>query len=101
MISGKIFELKDIEALDFEFIDFYGEVSFINRDFNPKISQGVNNFVTFKDNTNQIQKIYFRMMTKNSSLALYPFINEAVRLKAMTYYRAIDLIDIENVTKPE
>ncbi len=101
VINGKVFALKDIEGLDFGFIDFYGEVSFINGDFNPKISQGVNNFVTFKDNTKQTQMVYFRMMTKNSSLTLYPFINEAVKLKAMSYYRAIDLIDIENVTKPE
>jgi hypothetical protein len=68
--------------------------------FNPLISQGVNNFVTFIDNTNQPQTIYFRMMTKNSSLTLYPFINEAVKLGAMSYYQAIDLIDVENVTKP-
>jgi hypothetical protein len=39
-------------------------------------------------------------MTKHSPLSLHPFINEAVKLKAMSYDRAIDLIDVENVTKP-
>jgi hypothetical protein len=90
IISNKVLALKDITSLDFRFIDFYGQRYLAFRgSFNPLLSQGVSNYVTFIDNKNQTQMVYFRMMTKHSALSLYPFINEAVKLKAMTYYREV------------
>jgi len=99
-IGNKVFDLKDITSVDFGFADFYGKMSSNGRDFSPKFSQGVNNYISFTDDKNQPQKFYFRMMTKNSSITLHPFINEAVKRKAMSYDRAIELIDVENVIKP-
>jgi hypothetical protein len=99
MINQNTFELKNINGLDFGFIDYYGKSGFI-RSFNPGLSQGVSNYVSFKYNTGKAYFIYFRIQSKHGSQALYPFINEAVRLRAMSYYRAIDLIDVENVVKP-
>jgi hypothetical protein len=99
--NEKIYDLKSIRDIDFGFINFYGELSTGWRgNFNPLISQGVNNFIKFTDSSNQSVQVYFRIQGKHGSQALYPFINEAVKLGAMTYYRAIDLIDVENVTKP-
>jgi hypothetical protein len=100
IVNEKVYELKNIKGIDFSFVNFYGERSIFARDFNPKLYQGVDNYISFTDNINQIQKIYFRQLAKNHYKELYPFINEAVRVGAMTYYRAIDLIDVENVTKP-
>ena len=99
-IGNKIFNLKDITSVDFGFGDFYGRKSMFSNDFNPQMSQGVKNYISFTDEKNQPQKFYFRMMTKNSAITLYPFINEAVKRKAMSYDRAIELIDVENVIKP-
>jgi len=99
-IRDKAFNLKDITLVDFGFSDFYGRKSMFNNDFNPQMSQGVKNYISFTDEKNQPQKFYFRMMTKNSAITLYPFINEAVKWKAMSFDRAIELIGIENVIQP-
>jgi len=99
-INEKVFELKNINKLDFGFGDFYGDRSLASYNFNPSLSQGVGNSVSFTDNTGQTHKIYFKLMSRNQYKNLYPFINSAVKIGAMTYYRAIDLIDVENVTKP-
>jgi hypothetical protein len=101
IVNEKVYDLKNIKGLDFGFINYYGELSTSFRgNFNPLISQGVNNFIKFTDGNNQSVQVYFRIQGKHGSQALYPFINEAVKCGAMTYYRAIDLIDVENVTKP-
>ncbi len=57
IINDKVFELKGIKKLDFGFIDFYGQRDISYRgNVNPLISQGVSNFITFVDSTNQTQK---------------------------------------------
>lgn len=99
VINDKTFELKDIKKLDFVFGDYYEERSGSGRGFSPKIYQGVRNSVTFTDATNQAQAVYFQMMGKHSYMSLYDFINEAVRLSAMSYLRAEDLIGAENVVR--
>jgi hypothetical protein len=100
-VNEKVYELKSITGIDFGFINFFGEVSLSYRgNFSPLLSQGVRNFIKFTDSSNQNIQIYFRIQGKHGSQALYPFINEAVKCGAMTYYRAIDLIDVENVKKP-
>lgn len=101
IVNEKVYELKNIRDIDFGFINFYGELSAGWRgNFNPLLSQGVNNFIQFIDSDNHPVQVYFKIQGKHGSQALYPFINEAVKLGAMTYYRAIDLIDVENVIKP-
>jgi hypothetical protein len=102
VINDKTYELKDIKNIDFGFVNYYGELSTSFRgNFNPLISQGVNNFIKFTDGNNQPVQVYFRIQGKHGSKALYPFINDAVKFGAMTYYRAIDLIDVENVQKQQ
>jgi hypothetical protein len=101
VIDEKIYELKDITGIDFGFVDYYGGFRSISgANFNPLLSQGVNNFIEFKDNSKAVIRTYFRIQSKHGSMTLYPFINDAVECGAMTYYRAIDLIDVENVRKP-
>jgi hypothetical protein len=101
IINEKVYDLKSIRDIDFGFLNFFGELSTGWRgNFNPLLSQGVSNFIKFTDSDNQPVQVYFRIQGRHGSQALYPFINEAVKLGAMTYYRAIDLIDVENVTKP-
>ena len=101
VIGSHAFKLKEIKNIDFHFGDFYGSRSLaIRGNFNPMLSQGVNNFISFDDKSGETKLVYFRMMTNHSSLTLHPFINTAVKTGAMSYYRAIDLIDVENVTKP-
>ena len=101
IINDKVFELKELSAIDFSLNDYYGRNRFPYRsNFSPALSQGVDNFVTFKDNADQVHLIYFRIQGKHGAQNLQLFINASVKLKAMSYYRAIDLIDVENVTKP-
>ena len=101
IVNERVYELKNISGIDFGFINFYGERSTsYHGNFNPLISQGVSNFITFTDSNKQSIRVYFRIQGKHGSQALYSFINEAVKCGAMTYYRAIDLIDVENVRKP-
>ncbi|HTI57625.1 hypothetical protein [Mucilaginibacter sp.] len=99
VVNEKVYDLKMISKLDFAFNDYYGMMYWM-RSFNPRLSQGVDNFVEFKDSSQQIIRIYFRMQVKNGAKSFYPFINDAVQCGAMSYYRAIDLIDVENVRKP-
>ena len=101
LINEKVYQLKNVTGIDFGFIDYYGEMKISYRgNFNPLISQGIHNFVTFFDSDKKTIKVYFRMQGKYGSQALHAFINEAVQCGAMSYYRAIDLIDVENVRKP-
>ena len=100
-IGDKQYKLSEIKNIDFGFVDYYGELALRSgANFNPLFSQGADNFMAFDDKSGENKKVYFRMMTKHSSLSLYPFINAAVKAGAMSYLRAIDLIDVENVTKP-
>ena len=99
VVNEKVYDLKMISKLDFAFNDYYGMMYWM-RSFNPRLSQGVDNFVEFKDSSQQIIRIYFRMPGKNGAKSFYSFINDAVQCGAMSYYRATDLIDMENVRKP-
>jgi hypothetical protein len=98
MIDDKTFKLGDINVIDFSFFDYRGQSSMYSRDFNPKLSQGVNNYVSFTDNKNQSQTIYFRFQSKHGYQALAPFINEAIKLKKMEFKRGIDLLGIESIS---
>ena len=101
IVDDKTYDLKAISSLDFRFIDYYGEMRSISgANFDALLSQGIHNFVEFKDASAQNVKVYFRIQGKHGSMTLYPFINQAVKVGAMSYYRAIDLINVENVTKP-
>ena len=97
IINKKVYELKDISDLDFQFSDYYDKPPIQGRDFNPKISQGVGNSVTFKDNTGQTLLISFQMPGKHSYIALAPFISLAVKMDKISRYRAIDLLGAQNV----
>jgi hypothetical protein len=100
-VKGVQYKFSRIGNIDFRFIDFYGEMGLgFKGNFDSLLSQGVSNYISFDDKLGETKQVYFRMMTKNSSSSLYPFINAAVKSGAMSYYRAIDLIDVENVTKP-
>jgi hypothetical protein len=93
------FELKDINNLDFWFFDYYGYKSNTSsKNFNPKIAQGINNYVSFTDGTGKEQQIFFQLKNKNQYKELAPFINEAIRLKKMQFKQGIDLVGIENVS---
>jgi len=98
MIDDKVFKLSDLAAIDFSFYDYYGQKSIFGSDFDPKLSQGVDNYVSFTDSKNQSQTIYFRVQSEHGKDALAPFINEAIKLKKMERERGIDLLGIESIT---
>jgi hypothetical protein len=99
IVATKVFELKDIANLDFGFNDFYGQKIIRGyKSVNPILSQGVNNYVTFTDNNNEEQVIYFQLKAKDEYKSLSPFINEAIKLKKMQFKQGIDLVGIENVS---
>jgi hypothetical protein len=97
-VNEKIYELKNITDLDLLFVDYYGQLSKSYRgNFNPLISQGVNNWVKFTDESNKPHQVYFKSETGHSNMHLVPFINEAIKLCKMSNYRAEDVIGKENV----
>jgi hypothetical protein len=99
IIDGKSYELKNIFNLDFNFNDYYGKKDLrMYKSVNPMLSQGVNNHVTFIDNTNQTQTIYFRIGGERQQVALSPFMNAAIKAKKMEFKQVIDLIGIENAS---
>jgi hypothetical protein len=98
IINDKTYLLSTIDNLDFYFGNYYGERSQNGRDLNPKLSQGVNNYITFTDNSGESHLIYLKLETKHSYLSFALFINAAVKTNKLTFNHAIDLIGIENVS---
>ena len=98
IVNDETFELKDINDLDFYFFDYYGKTTGSGRDFDPKMYQGVNNYVTFTDKLGQIHTIYLKMETEHSYLSLDTFINAAIKANKMQFQRGIDLLGIENIS---
>lgn len=98
VVDDKIFKLTDLKAIDFSFSDYYGKSSMYVRDFDPKLSQGVDNYVSFTDSKNQSQTIYFRVQGEHGKDALAPFINEVIKLKKMEFKRGADVLGIESVS---
>ncbi len=98
-VNNKVFGLTEISNLDFNFSDYHGQRS--NRLYqsaNPMLSQGVDNYVTFFDSSNEGHLIYFKMLTPQSYLSLSVFINQSIKLGKMEFKRGIDLLGIENVS---
>lgn len=99
IVDNMAFELQSISNLDFKFSDFYGQKNIrLNIDFNPALSQGVNNYVSFSDSNNEDQGCYFQLKNEQEFKSLSPFINEAIKLKKMNFKKGIDLLGIENVS---
>ena len=98
-IDDKTILLSDISALDFSFSDYYGQSNVAYHSLNPKLLQGVNNYVTFSDKQGDTKLIYFRARGPHSSDSLSEFINEAVKLKKMTYNRATDILGADAITQ--
>ncbi|MGZ3757158.1 MAG: hypothetical protein ACXVAY_17340 [Mucilaginibacter sp.] len=99
IVDKKPFELQSISNLDFRLSDFYGKKSIrLSIDFNPRFSQGVNNYVSFLDSNNEDQGCYFQLKNEQEFKSLSPFINEAIKLKKMDFKQGIDLLGIENVS---
>lgn len=68
VVNNKVFELRDINNLDFYFGDYYGKSASSGRDANAKLYQGVNNYVTFSEKNNDSYLIYFKC---RPSIAIY------------------------------
>jgi|SRR6185437_5836173 len=98
MVDDHVFKLCDLATTDFSFYDYYSQSSTNGRDLDPKLSQGVNNYVTFTDKKDQSQPIYFRIQSEHGKDALAPFINKAIKLKKTEFKRGIDLLGIESIS---
>ncbi|NCD69474.1 hypothetical protein [Mucilaginibacter agri] len=97
-VNEKIYELKDIINLNFRFNNFYGErLVRLGKSFNGLLSQGVNNYVEFKDQNAEVYGFYFRLDAKNEYLSLAPFINEAIKLNKLSLAKGVELLGIENI----
>lgn len=99
VVNELLFPLTDISNMDFSISDYFEKAN-PWKGFNPRLSQGGENYVSFDDKSGQKKIAYFKLMDKHSSSTLHPFIDAAVKVGAMSYIRAIDIFGIENVTKP-
>jgi len=91
VVNDKDFGLGGISDIDFLVLDFYGRSDQFTVDLNPRMSQGVNNYVTFTDYENNTQKVYFKLESKLQREDLISFINNAVKLDKMKHKKAIEL----------
>jgi hypothetical protein len=97
LVDDRLFKLEDLTDVDFRFYDYYGDRSHsTGRSLNPKMSQGVSNYVAFTNNGVD-QKIFFQLKEKDDYKLLVPFINEAIKARKMEFKQGIDLVGIENV----
>lgn len=97
-INNTPYYLKDTYDLDFFIEDYYGKSSSNGRSFDPRLYQGVNNYVSFADKNNEDHIVYFKLPTQHSYLSLAPFINRAIKLNRMAINRGIELLGIENIS---
>ena len=97
-IDNELFKLEGIENLDFRFYDYYGYRSSSSvRSLNPKMSQGINNYVYFTDENGDDQLFYFQLQKIEDYKKLVPFINIAIRGKKLSFKRGVELVGIENI----
>lgn len=98
VVNGTFFQMQDIRDLDFNLGDYFGKKEIrLYTSVNPRLSQGVDNYVTFIDIKNQNQQIYFKIADPQGQILIAPFINEAIKMKKMEFKRGVDLIGIENI----
>jgi hypothetical protein len=92
-INGKLFKLEELSNLDLFFFDYYGRNKLNGRaNFNPSHSQRVLNWVSFKDNLTQEQKVYFQLESEEHYKELHPFVNLAIKANKIDYERGKALL---------
>lgn len=99
VINKEVYQLLGVSNLDFRFKNYYNMPSnSLQADFNPRLSQGVNNYVAFTDSKGHEHIIYFKLYVKYHYKELAPFLNEAIKAKKMEFKQGIDLVGIENIS---
>jgi len=94
-INDELIRLKDIKSLNIFGEDYYGQQTRgVKLDFNPSLSQGVNNYFEFTDLENLTRKIYFKQHEKNSHRQLKSFIACGAKLNKISLIRATELLGI-------
>ena len=95
IIDGQSFHTEGIKKIDFSLGDYAGkDVGMPRTDFNPRLSNGVDNYVRIKTKQNNEIKVYFKLDYKNHEEQLYPFISRAIQLGKIPFLRGIDLLKI-------
>lgn len=83
IIDGEVLELKNIDSINFVINDYYNQLKSITRSsFNPRLSLGVGNGVTYSAN-GESWMVYFQILNQNDGRDLYPFMKKAIRLGKM------------------
>jgi len=100
-VQELIYNINDIVKVDLVFKDYYGMMDHYNRrgNYNPRISQGVGNYIKFTDKSNQIHHICFKLNHKYEHTELFPFIIEMIKKNKIPFLRGIELLGINDYDK--
>lgn len=100
MIKNNIYQVNEISKIDFHLINYYGELNKSgNLNFNPKLSQGVSNFIEFTDQSNIRYQVYFKLNHTYEHERLFPFITKMIQLKKISFLRGTELLGIIDYEK--
>jgi len=92
MVDEETISFDDIVEIDFLFSNYYRKLEPNGRrSFNPRFSQGVDNYVTYIDRAGDKYIVNFRLKTEAEHYELVPFVTLAVKAGKMPVSRAIEL----------
>jgi hypothetical protein len=95
IINEKVIQLKNLKRLNIHAEDYYGlHVPGPRVDFNPRLSQGINNYIEFTDLNNLTEKVFFKQTVKDQYLDLSEFIVFGVTIGIIPFLRGIELLRI-------
>lgn len=95
-VNGTFYPLTDITAIDFFINDYYGNNASLAQTLTPRLSQGVNNYVTFTDAGGQEHQYHFKLFSANGRRELDPVISMATAEGKLSLLRGVELLDINN-----
>ncbi|MFC3197699.1 hypothetical protein ACFOET_08750 [Parapedobacter deserti] len=95
-VNDHYYALTDITSIDFFVGDYYGHNPPMRHTLNPRLSQGVNNYIKFTDAIGKEHQYYFKLFSANGSQELYPIIKQATVLGKMPLLRGLELLGIND-----
>lgn len=63
---------------------------------NPRLSQGVNNYVKFIDTGGKQHQYHFKLFSANGSQEFYPIIKQVTVLGKLSLLRGLELLGIDD-----
>ena len=96
-VNMELIKLEDISAINIFGGDYYGQrTRGVVINFDPSLSQGVNNYIEFTDLEKLVRRIYFKQTENDQFRELKTFIINCTKLNRLSVIRATELLGITN-----